>query len=752
MIAQGASTINGLVAVWREEHVWTYFLGTYPIYSHRAEDLRMFRLVTSQLINSGAWRAVDSINTFGVPKSSVDRSLRKLREQGPEAFFRARKGRRGGTVLTHEVLDQAQSLFNKNYSRADTAEALGIRYDTLRKAINDGRLQETQPKQAVVTSKSTRDVVDTQAADGIGTACTRVGERLLAAVGVGVGAQVRFEPCLDVPNGGVLCALPFLLIGGLLEGAEQLLGKVKGYYRTFHILLLLAFMALCRIRTVEQLRGQAPGEFGKLLGLDRVPEVRCLRKKMDELSSGEAAQRWAAHLSHHWMQMEPESVGTLYVDGHVRVYHGGLTKPPRRYVSRQRLCLRGTTDYWVNDAIGRPFFMVEKAIDPGLIKTLEEDIVPRLINEVPGQPSEQELAANDHLCRFLLVFDREGYSPTFFSKMWRKHRIGCITYHKHPAQDWPEHEFSEHVVQMPNGEQVTMRLAERGSLVGSANKTVWMREVRKLTDSGHQTSLISTSYDLSLIELSARMFSRWCQENFFQYMMKHFAIDLLMEYGTEDFPDTERVVNPVWRQWDRSRNSMQNKLRYRRALFAEMTIHPESENNTRKYEKWVQKKAALLELIELYEHQLQQIKETLKETPKHIVWAELEQKDKFQRLLPGRKRFLDTIRMIAYRAETAMTGLLIGPTVNSAQARRLLQNLFNTEADIFPDKKNKRLHIRVHGASRPAANRSLKQLFVHLNDAQIRYPGTDLRIFYDLRATPEIDQKVSVPFPGGKVS
>jgi hypothetical protein len=137
------------------------------------------------------------------------------------------------------------------------------------------------------------------------------------------------------------------------------------------------------------------------------------------------------------MQGDPEAAGTLYVDGHVRVYHGKSTKLPRRYISRERLCLRGTTDYWINDYIGRPFFVVEKAIDPGLLKTLEYDIVPRLLNDVPGQPSEEELEASPYLCRFILVFDREGYSPAFFRKMWQDHRIGCMTYHKHPDKDWP---------------------------------------------------------------------------------------------------------------------------------------------------------------------------------------------------------------------------------------------------------------------------------------------------------------------------
>jgi hypothetical protein len=111
-------------------------------------------------------------------------------------------------------------------------------------------------------------------------------------------------------------------------------------------------MALCRIKTVEKIRGHSPGEFGKLMGLDRVPEVRCLREKLDQLSVEDAAKQWSAHLSRHWMQVDPEAAGTLYVDGHVRVYHGGLTKLPRKYVSRDRLCLRGMCDYWVNDAAG----------------------------------------------------------------------------------------------------------------------------------------------------------------------------------------------------------------------------------------------------------------------------------------------------------------------------------------------------------------------------------------------------------------
>ena len=743
LIPRGATQINGLVSVWRDDENWTYFYGTHPIYSHRKSDQPMFRWVTSQLVDSGACRQVDIQRAFGVSKSSVIRWLNKLRGGSAEVFFVQRRGRRGGKVFTSDVLERAQSLLDQGFRRKEAAQELGIKYDTFRKAINDGRLSESRPTHPAIT-KSCRNVVDVEAADGMGVACTRVGERVLASLGKLVGATVHFERCLDVPKAGVLCAVPALLANGLLNGAKQMLGQVKGYYTTFQVLLLLAFMALCRIKTTEKLRSHAPGEFGKLLGLDRAPEVRCLRQKMDELSADQGSERWAAHLSKYWMEQEPESVGALYIDGHVRVYHGGQTQLPRRYVSRERLCLRGITDYWVNDAIGRPFFVIEKQIDPGLLSTLRKDIVPRLLKEVPGQPTKQQLSANPYLCRFVLVFDREGYSPAFFQEMWSKHRIGCLTYHKHPNQAWPEQWFSEHEVSMPGGEVVKMRLCEMGSLIGSGHNGIWMREVRKLTDSGHQTSLISTAFDLSHTHLATRMFSRWCQENFFNYMMQHFDIDVLLDYSVTEFPDTERVINPTWRQLNRSRNSLQNKLRYRRASFAEMTMHPETEEKPKKYRKWLKKKADLLEEVENLEHQLQQLKIKLKQTDKHIKWAELDQKDKFMRLLPGRKRLMDTIRMIAYRAETAMVELLIGPAVDSSDARRLLQDLFLTEADILPRPENKQLNVLVHSASRPAANRSLAQLFEHLNNAQVKYPGTELRLAFELGgyATPGYAQGV----------
>jgi hypothetical protein len=380
----------------------------------------------------------------------------------------------------------------------------------------------------------------------------------------------------------------------------------------------------------------------------------------------------------------------------------------------------------------RPFFLVVKPVDSGLLKTLENDIVPRLLEDVPNQPDEKQLEKDPHLCRFAMVFDREGYSPAFFRRMWEKNRIACITYHKFPSDPWPEEWFEERNVVMPSGETVSMQLAEMGSLVGSGKNAMWMREVRKLTKSGHQTSLISTGYGMDHVRLAACMFTRWCQENFFRYMRQHFGIDMLSEYGVEDISDTERVVNPQWRQMNRSRNRITGRLRYRRAAFTALDMHPESEKDPEKYKKWIEKKAQLLEEIEHLEKKLEDVKTEIKAVARHVEMGELDEEDKFQGLRSGRKRLLDTIKMVAYRAETAMVTLLTKPTVDSAEARRMLQDLFISDADIIPEYEDKILRVCVHNASLPVTNRSLATMLEELNKTKTKYPGTEMIIVYEL--------------------
>lgn len=215
------------------------------------------------------------------------------------------------------------------------------------------------------SSKSERSAIDGEAEMGMGATDTL--GRVLASVGMLGEAPVEFNASMDVTNGGVLLAIPALLSNGLLRHTDKFFELPRGYYGIASIFLLLALMALCRLKHPESLRYCAPGEWGKLIGLDRIPEVKTLRRKVKILSEEGRTSSWSAQLCADWMESNPEDSFVLYVDGHVRVYHGEQTKLPRHYVSRERLCLRATTDYWVNAFDGQPFFVINKAVDPGLL-------------------------------------------------------------------------------------------------------------------------------------------------------------------------------------------------------------------------------------------------------------------------------------------------------------------------------------------------------------------------------------------------
>jgi transposase-like protein len=740
LVPDGATTINDRISIIRQNGEWTYFYGVDPIFRHPETDRRSFRMFTAQLICHGRCRQSDVVRTFGVSANSVKRSVKKFREMGIASFFQPRAVR-GATVMTADVTRRAQELLDRGRSRREVATELGIKCDTLRKAIKQERLQEPAPSTVSpmprstdeVSDKSDRSVADASAEMGV--ACTRPIDRVLAAVGALQGAPTEFEACRDVSFGGVLCGLPALAENGLFEHLLATFPSLSGYYTTLHVVTLLAYMALCRIKTVEQLQYAAPGELGKLMGLDRVPEVRCLRKKLSRLSAADAPEQWAARLSQQWFEADPQLAGTLYVDGHVRLYHGNQTELPRRYVSRQRLCLRGTTDYWVNDAVGQPFFVVERPVDQGMLEALQSDIVPRLLREVPNQPTEQDLIKDPYRHRFVIVFDREGYSPAFFKDMWTKHRIACITYHKYPKDTWPEEYFQETQVTLANGEQPMLMLAEMGSWIGDRKHGLWVREVRKLTSSGRQVSLISSAYSQIAMQDAAGMFSRWSQENFFRYMREHYAIDLLSEHRTEEIPGTKRpVVNPAWRELDRRIRSLNGKLQQRRAQFAAHALHPESDEKA--IPKWEQRKGELLELVQQDEHELEQLKEQRRQTSHHIDWDQLPNEDKFQRLAPSRKRLIDTVKLIAYRAETAMMNIVREVLLRDDDARSLLRDLFRTDADLTPDIRAGVLRVSVHGMANPRSNRAIRRLLDELNATEFSFPGTQLKLEYTLLGHP----------------
>jgi len=730
----GAQRIGEWLSILEHDGKVTYFVGGDNYFSHPRGDVKSRRFALASLMDNGHVRAVD---LEGPPLLIAHRTLMnwtaQFRTEGSTSFFRNVATVRP-TVMDEETSAQCARLLAEGVRPSVVARRVGINESTLRKALKRGAIAVAPelPTDVVSTegaavpaggsTKSERSREDAQAASGMGMACTRCDDRVAAAVGLSQCATTRFEPSQDVQMAGVLAGLPALCANGLLSGLGRHLRLAAGFYSALHILLVLGFMALGRIRRPEGLRHIPPGEFGKVIGLDRVPEVRTLREKIAVMATSGNPGAWMKELSKTWMEGDPQEAGYLYVDGHVRVYNGELATLPRRFVSRERLCLRGTTDYWVNDAVGRPFFVVSKAVTEGLADALLKDIVPELLVSVPQQPTPAQLDADALLHRFVIVFDREGATHSLLSQLWQQ-RIGALTYRKRVEDVWPEAEFIEHDVDHPDGERSRMKLSTRQTLLRAGTSSIPVTEVRRLTPSGHQTAVITTATRLDPTLIASRMFSRWCQENFFAYMMQHYDIDGLIEYGVQSLPGTARVVNPAWRALDAA---------VKKARQAERRLQAQVTKSSLDDGRRIQQKAEVLEAMQAAQEHLKGLRIERKGTPRKVAIDSLPEDQRPNELLPLGKMFCDTVKMIAYRAETAMVVLLRRHLQTEAEARALIRDLFVASADIEPDDIGKTLTIKIHHMANGTQDRAVAGLLEDLTQQAFCHPETGAKMIYTL--------------------
>lgn len=589
---------------------------------------------------------------------------------------------------------------------------------------------ETNRHLAVAPTKSQRVVLDSQQV--MGKACNNLNQRILSAK-TGEKCEVRFDNQTDLQHAGVLIAVPSLLSQGLLK-YEQDFELDSVYYPTCSVFLSLAILALLRVKTLSGTEGLPPGEMGRMIGLDRIPEVKTLRKRLALFSKKSDVSTWGNKLSRDWMQADERLSAVLYIDGHVKLYYGKNNPLPKRYVSRMRLALSGTTDYWVNDVLGQPYFVVNKAISKGLLQALKEDLLETFNKDIPAQPTQEQLEKDKYLNRYMIVFDREGYSPDNFCDLW-KDRIAITTYKKNVTDKWDESEFREYTGTLPFGTEQTIELAERGVLLQNkgSDKKIWAREIRKKKKSGHQTSIITTNFKLSTVMIGLYMFARWGQENFFKYMMQEFGIDTLVSYLKSKIPTTKELVNPRFRDLENKRKKLTSKLNIIKVKFANLIIDQQSIED-KEMEKYLLKKQGLQQEIQGYEAEIEEIKEQKKQTPRKISFGELPETEKFDNVINERKHFLDTIKIIAFRAETAMANIAkqYMNEFHKDEARALLKQIYKSDADLSVDNKNKTLTVKIHPLAHHKDDRALEKLCEQLNQTQTIFPDTDLTLIYKM--------------------
>jgi hypothetical protein len=567
----------------------------------------------------------------------------------------------------------------------------------------------------------------------MGKACCNVVER--ASLG-SISCPVEFKSQIDLQYAGVLVALPALIASGILRGITRFdLSKV--YYSTVQIFLSLAFMVMLRVKQLEQSKLLSCGELGRCLGMDRIPCVQTLRNRLSDYTGVADVYQWSLELSRHWMDDDAVD-GVLYVDGHVNIYYGKSVRMPERYVSRMRLCLSGSTDYWVNGMIGQPYFVVHKTVNEGIIKTMTDEIIPELDKSVPGQPAEEQLAENPLLHRYMLVFDREGYSVPFFMELKRR-RIAFCTYRKNVKEQWDKNEFAEYLVKDATGETIRMKLAERAIYLttkkekGKEPQGIWVREIRKLTQSGHQTSIITTNYMLSIELIGVYMFARWCQENYFKYATESFGIDCLISNEKKYIPDIYTISNPDYISINKESKSISGKLAKQKQKLAEKVIefnHGELEE--KQMRKYLSQKAEILQSVELYQSELTAINLKKKGIPKRVDAGEVEPGKGMLTVINDRKQLIDTIKMIGYWAESSLVNQIKPLMKSPEEARNLIRSIYMSNADLRVDNQNNRLCVLLHHSNFAAVDNIMRELFNILNETQTIFPGSNLVLYYKL--------------------
>lgn len=700
------------------------------------------------LVRNGLATIAAVARAFGVDRNRVYRSLRRYEQGGVEALVHRRRGPKGARILKGKVAARMMALHRQGVPNTQIAARLGVTEGAVRYALGRQGVQPAAPKQLALAlplppqegqaeqrspavpaepspSQSLSEfsggcvepeLSEAQKATVHGTerAWDRSVDRALARAGHLVEARPQFGPACGVRGAGALLALPSLAASGLLEQGARLLCLGAGFYGLRGVLMTLWLMALLRIRRPEALRRRSPVDLGRLLGLDRAPEVKTLRGKLRAMGQQYRSEELMMQLARRRAEAEAEAMGYLYVDGHVRAYHGKRTLP-KTHVARIRLSMPATVDHWVNDRQG----------DPLLVVTATE--TASLARELPGVLAKVRQTVGDGR-RVTVVFDRGGWSPKLFAQMVSQ-GFDVLTYRKGKIPPVPTEDFEEHVGQV-DGRTVRYQLAERPlPLLGGE---LQLREVVRLCSDGqHQTSIVTSRQDLPAAEVAFRMFERWRQENFFKYMRQHYALDALCGYGTESGDAQRLVPNPARKVIERELKAARDALRkLEQQLGAAACDNEESARPTMRGFKIAN--ADIGRPLSAARQRVEELKERRRKTPVKVTAQQAAGDDEVLRLDRQTKRLTDVVKMVAYQAETALLHMLRPHYArHEDEGRSLVASALALKGDL--EVHEGQLRVTLEPMASPNRTRALAAVCQQLNETDTRYPGTSLVMRYAVR-------------------
>ena len=689
------------------------------------------RLAAVQLVSTKIATAAAVARAFGVGIVTLWRWTSGYDSAGVAGLIPAKTGPKGPSKLTEQVAAWIRDLDGQGLSLAAIAARSGVSTATVRVALGRRRGSAGwEARQTVTADAATACGGEAGAAGGnveggpalpvLPMPRPRTAERELARTGLLPEAPPVFTEGAHLPLAGLLLILPALAVTGLVEAFEATYGRLRnGFYGLRATLLMLLFLALLRDPRAEGATRIRPADLGRLLGLDRAPEVKTLRRKLIELAGhGRGAQLQSALAKAH-AAARPQALGFLHVDGHVRVY-SGTRDLPKTHIARMHLAGHATNETWIADADADPVLVVTAPPAASLAAELV-----RLL------PDLRTLLGPDR--RATVIFDRGGWSPDTFAKILAA-GMDVLTYRKAPFDRLGDDAFTEHTFTDPDGDPRTYQLAQTTvDLPLPDSRTVTLRQIHRLAADGAQIPVLTSRTDLPAAELCWRLSARWRQENYFKYARAHFALDALDSYAdTPDDPDRP-VPNPAKHQAKAAVQAARANL-----AAAENGIAAAIDDAVQRARRPGSGGTATVDpaadrALSAARDKLDQAAAGSRITPSHLP---LRQVRPDARLLDEQRKLIThAIRITAYNAETTLMRMLRPHYARAEdEARALLREAMTLSGDLHITGDT--LHVTLDPATAPRRSRALHALCQQLTATETTYPDTPLKIVYGIKQQP----------------
>lgn len=745
-----SEVFNGRCFLLREEEHRVIVVSGVAAYRYLSGDKVGKAYAMVYLVESGYATQQEVARVYGCSARSVRRYQRRYEEGGMAALATSSGWPSGRRRLSPKRRLRIERMHAEGFSNREIARRLGVSEKAIRKQVGPSTGVSSQiplslPLEGETSSEETKDLHDEEKASLLATPATeaaekgsatrvplsfdsdprnRVVDRTLARFGRLNDAAPMFVEADGVIGAGVLLALPSLVQSGVFRIAAKLYGDIgPAFFGLRTTFLTLLFMALWRIKYPENLKERDPASLGLALGLDRAPEVKTVRRKLARLAARHKAEQLGQELAQIRVEQRAAMMGFLYVDGHVRAYHG-KRDIPKTHVARMRISMPATSDYWVGDAKGDPLFVVTSEANAGLTKML-----PPILEQVRGLVGKR---------RITVVFDRGGWKLRLFRQIVCELGFDILTYRKGKSPEIDPALFSKQQ-SVIGGRRLEYALHDQR--VTFLDGKLELRQVTRLGNADHQTQIITSRFDLPAVEVAFRMFERWRQENYFRYSREEFALDALSDYQIEPDDPTRTVPNPARREVAKEIKRVRQEIKKLEQAFGSELIRAKEKNIpgvTALAGAYTDTEAKLKDAC----NKLDALKQERRETPVRVEIREVAE-DAVIKLATERKHLTNVIKMLAYQAESDLLTLLSPHFFRTEdEGRTLIHEMLNARANlrVYGDQ----LLVTLHPLSAPHRTVAVSQICQTLNDSQTNYPGSRLRLHFDIQPPP----KIGLAFPG----